>query len=181
VVFPHRDSHNNVDDELAESFFLIPSSANTKPASASNSPLQQENATLKAELQAAQKQLAMQEQQLRKRADQDRELRASIVVAKQEVGLSSVAHSSLLTPSLLQAQRAMASSMVIQPPPRGQPNMGPPIGSVLPDLGTLPFMPGGLVGDQSKRVRELEEEVRFLKVENEKQARPASSSMECRG
>jgi hypothetical protein len=65
----------------------------------------------------------------------------------------------------------MASSMVIAQPTRAQPNMGPPIGSVVPDLGMLPLaMPGGLSGDgQNKRVKDLEEEVRFLKTENEKQ------------
>jgi hypothetical protein len=72
-----------LDDDLAESFFLIPTSSEGKKA-APNS-LQKENDALKAEVETLRKRVADQEKALRARIDQDRELRDSIVVAKREV------------------------------------------------------------------------------------------------
>ena len=94
----------------------------------------------------------------------------------------------VLTYMYPQAQRAMASSVMV--PPRASPN--PNVAQIGVDLNGLnlvvpppmPPVPGTLTpgsaqgpgrdreGQFVRRVRELEEEVRVLKVDNEKQVRP---------
>jgi hypothetical protein len=71
------------DDDLAESFFLIPSSGEARTLRPN--PLQKENDALKAEVETLRKRIADQDRALRARMDVDRELRDSIVVAKREV------------------------------------------------------------------------------------------------
>jgi hypothetical protein len=148
-------------DDLSESFFLIPSSSSaagvkpTAPSGPSATTLQTENAALKSELQALQKRLAVQEQVLRSRADADRELRASISLAKQE------------------AQRAIASSSVLlAPPPRGSPPVPMPAPIPVPIPGQDFAIPAPLADPAAtKKIKDLEDEIRALKAENEKQVR----------
>lgn len=73
-----------VDDELAESFCLIPSAAPAKLSSAA-SAVQQENTALKAELEATKTKLAASEKAMKLRMNHDKELMDSIVMAKREV------------------------------------------------------------------------------------------------
>jgi len=139
-------------DELSESFCLIPSSKEP-----SLNALKQENATLKADVEEMQRRLAATEKMMKARIDQDQRLRDSIVLARKE------------------AQRAMGASHVLQR-----------TGALTSDLSVLnlnappvpPPMPGTLnLGRDGRdrepqllrRVRELEEETRLLRAENEKQ------------
>jgi chromosome segregation ATPase len=144
------------DDDLAESFFLIPTSSEGKKTAPN--PLQKENDALKAEVETLRKRVADQEKALRARIDQDRELRDSIVVAKRE------------------AQRVIASSTVLPPRPNTMPDIAglninlPNIPPVVPTLSP----PAGRESREReaqlmRQVRELEEEARALRSENEKQ------------
>jgi hypothetical protein len=74
-----------VDDDLAESFCVIPSSSSESKQPAASHALQKENETLKAELESTKKRLAAQEHAMKLRMEQDKELRDSIVMAKREV------------------------------------------------------------------------------------------------
>ncbi|KAL7283224.1 hypothetical protein ACG7TL_002651 [Trametes sanguinea] len=68
------------DDEMADSFCLIP--AKSDPTMAS---LKEENAALKAELEKQKQQLANMELALKARQEQDQQLRDSIMIARKEV------------------------------------------------------------------------------------------------
>lgn len=68
------------DDNMADSFCLIPSKSDP-PTSA----LKNENSTLKAELEEVQKQLASANRALKQRQEQDIQLRDSIMLARKEV------------------------------------------------------------------------------------------------
>ncbi|OCH95624.1 hypothetical protein OBBRIDRAFT_745393 [Obba rivulosa] len=135
------------DDDMSDSFCLIPSGSEPSVA-----VLKKENAELKAELEEMQKQLASAEATLKMRQEQDQHLRDSIMLARKE------------------AHRVMVSSTTT--PRTGQ----------LPDLASLninvPAVPPAVAAlnpgrDREaqlvRRVRELEEEVRMVRVENEKQ------------
>ncbi|KAH9854038.1 hypothetical protein C2E23DRAFT_819290 [Lenzites betulinus] len=138
------------DDDMADSFCLIPSKADPTMAS-----LKEENEALRAELEKQRQQFANMELALKVRQEQDQQLRDSIMVARKE------------------AHRAMISSNVLQRP--GQPtppavdiaalniNVPPPVPAPVPNAGRErdPLL--------MRRVRELEEEVRNLRSENEKQ------------
>lgn len=94
-IFPstaHTPAHVTlfVDDELAESFCVIPSSTPAKPSAAA-AALEQENAVLKAELEAVRARLAASEKAMKIRMEHDRELMDSIVMAKREVPVNSTA------------------------------------------------------------------------------------------
>ncbi|TFK90928.1 hypothetical protein K466DRAFT_563225 [Polyporus arcularius HHB13444] len=142
------------DDDMADSFCLIPSKADPSIAS-----LKEENATLKAELEKQQQQLAKMELALKARQEQDQQLRDSIMLARKE------------------AHRAMISSTVLQrPAPPGQPQVD--IASLNINVPMPPAVPAPVAALNAgrdrdpqlvRRVRELEEEVRNLRAENEKQ------------
>lgn len=175
------------DDDMADSFCLVPSKADPSAA------LKQENALLKAQLDEERKKLAMAERVLKQRQEQDLQLRDSIMLARKEVSISLIA-ANLDQSRGLQAHRAMASSMAIRPP---QPLVVPappalvapstppavPVPPVVPvDIGALninvppaPSAPptGGRDREAQlvRRVRELEEDVRLMRVENDKQVR----------
>lgn len=145
------------DDELSESFCLIP--GDLEPSA---SALKQENASLKDQVKAMQERLAKTEQVLKLRKEQDMQLRDSIVMARQ------------------QAQRAMGASMVSQQQQRpGQPPMDfsalnlnvPPVPASIPPLNPVRDRE---VPQLLRRVRELEEELRTVKADNEKQVRPSN-------
>ncbi|CDO70707.1 hypothetical protein BN946_scf184798.g22 [Trametes cinnabarina] len=133
------------EDDMADSFCLIP--AKTDPSMAS---LKEENATLKAELERQKEQLAKMEIALKARQEQDQQLRDSIMIARKE------------------AHRAMISSNVL--PRQAQPPAPVEIASL--NLNVPPPVPAPTRERDPqlvRRVRELEEEIRVLRVENEKQ------------
>lgn len=87
-----------LDDELADSFCLIPSKSDPTPAA-----LKEENASLKAELEKQRQQLANMEMALKARQEQDQHLRDSIMLARKEVSSRGlvVLHSSHAPASIL--------------------------------------------------------------------------------
>ncbi|OAX41311.1 hypothetical protein K503DRAFT_848471 [Rhizopogon vinicolor AM-OR11-026] len=137
-------------NELSESFYLIPS--DSEP---SRSVLKKENASLKQELDAMSKRLATAERIMHLRKEQDQQLRESIVMARH------------------QAQRAMGASTVM-PRPSGQ----QPVVDLSALNINLPAVPAPVtalnVGRDREtqllsRIRELEEEVRNVRTDNDKQ------------
>ncbi|TFL06964.1 hypothetical protein BDV98DRAFT_556994 [Pterulicium gracile] len=143
-------------DELSESFCVVGTDA-------SAAGLKLENATLKANVDNLKARLATMERMLKVRKDQDQQLRDSIVMARRE------------------AHRAMASSTI------GAPGAGSmatlqrnPQGDAFkmagsPVLGPITGLSSGREAQYSKRIRELEEEVKgtnnelkAVKAENEK-------------
>ncbi|KAI9064217.1 hypothetical protein FKP32DRAFT_1757529 [Trametes sanguinea] len=134
------------EDDMADSFCLIP--AKSDPSMAS---LKEENAMLKAELEKQKQQLANMELALKARQEQDQQLRDSIMIARKE------------------AHRAMISSNVL--PRQAQPPTAPVDISPLNINVPSPVPPPARERDPQliRRVRELEEEVRALRSENEKQ------------
>ena len=140
------------DDELSGSFCLVPGSMEP-----STLALKKENASLKDQVKTMQQRLAQTEQILKLRKEQDMQLRDSIVMARQ------------------QAQRAMGASMVGQQRP-GQPPIDfsglnlnvPPVPAPIPPLNPVRDRE---VPQLLHRVRELEEELRTVKADNEKQVR----------
>jgi len=70
------------DNELSESFYLIPS--DSEP---SRSVLKKENASLRHDLDAMAKRLAAAERVMQLRKEQDQQLRESIVMARHQVAL----------------------------------------------------------------------------------------------
>ncbi|KAH9934881.1 uncharacterized protein B0H18DRAFT_951400 [Fomitopsis serialis] len=141
------------EDDMADSFCLIPSKSDT-PAD----NMKRENETLHTDVEELRKRLASAEGMLKMRQEQDQQLRDSILLARKE------------------AHRAMISSVVAPTPRPSQPGIDlaslninvPP---VPPPVAAL--NPGNPGRDREaqlvRRVRELEEEVRTLKAENEKQ------------
>ncbi|KAI0957112.1 hypothetical protein AcW1_005608 [Taiwanofungus camphoratus] len=136
------------DDDMADSFCLIPSK--------SESPLnafQRENTSLRAEIDVLQKQLASAEGMLKMRQEQDQQLRDSILLARKE------------------AHRAMISSAMVSRPNQVPIDLASLNLNVPPPVAAL--SPVNLGRDREaqlvRRVRELEEELRAVRVENEKQ------------
>ncbi|PIL23806.1 hypothetical protein GSI_13557 [Ganoderma sinense ZZ0214-1] len=140
------------DDDMADSFCMIPAKGDPSVAS-----LKEENATLKAELEKQRQQFVNMEAALKARQEQDQQLRDSIMIARKE------------------AHRAMMSSTVIQRPTPTTPvdiaslNINVPVPSPVP--AAVAAANAGRERDPQlvRRVRELEEEVRNLRTENEKQ------------
>lgn len=136
-------------DNMADSFCLIPSKSDP-----SLSTLTKENLALRAELEEAQKQLTAANQVLKQRQEQDLQLRDSIMLARKE------------------AQRAMTSSMATRPGqvPVDLANLNintPPMSA--PATAVSHVVPRDREAQLLKRIRELEEEVRSVRIENEKQ------------
>ena len=154
ITFFVKLTIESLDDELSESFCLIPGSIEP-----STIALKKENASLKDQVKAMQQRLAKTEQILKLRKEQDMQLRDSIVMARQ------------------QAQRAMGASMVGQQQQRGQPPIDfsglnlnvPPVPAPIPALNPVRDRE---LPQLLHRVRELEEELRTVKADNEKQVRP---------
>ncbi|KAI0670596.1 hypothetical protein C8Q78DRAFT_975681, partial [Trametes maxima] len=141
------------DDDMADSFCLIPSKSDPSMAS-----LKAENAALRAELEKQRQQFANMELALKMRQEQDQQLRDSIMLARKE------------------AQRAMISSSVLPRPAQPVPPVDiaalninvPPPPSVLVPNGA-PNTGRERDPQLVRRVRELEEELRALRAENESQ------------
>ncbi|KJA27397.1 hypothetical protein HYPSUDRAFT_35294 [Hypholoma sublateritium FD-334 SS-4] len=129
-------------DDLSGSFFLIPSGPEASPAA-----LKKENDKLKAEVSSVRSRLEAAEQILKLRKEQDMQLRDSIFMATRE------------------AQRALGASTVLQRP-------APPLdfSSLNINMPAVPI-PGintGREAQYARRVKELEDELRLMRVENEK-------------
>ncbi|KAG5639610.1 hypothetical protein H0H81_010812 [Sphagnurus paluster] len=128
-------------DELSESFFVIPTGSESSPAA-----LKKENAALKVEAESLKKRLEATERVLQLRKEQDLQLRDSIFQATRE------------------AQRVMGASMVGQRPgglDLSNLNLNSP---ALP----IPGIASGREAQYARRLKELEEELRGVRAENEK-------------
>ncbi|KAF9466384.1 hypothetical protein BDZ94DRAFT_1288371 [Collybia nuda] len=135
---------DTIGDDLSESFLLIPTGNEMSP-----SALRKENISLKQEIGVIQKRLEATERVLQLRKEQDTHLRDSIFQATRE------------------AQRAMGASMVV-PRSGGLDFSGLNLNvSPVP----LPGINSGREAQYARRVKELEEELRGLRIENEKNAR----------
>ncbi|KAG2041966.1 hypothetical protein BDR03DRAFT_932209 [Suillus americanus] len=137
-------------NELSESFYMIPS--DSEP---SRSELKKENVSLKQKLEAMSKRLAAAERIMQLRKEQDQQLRESIVMARH------------------QAQRAMGASTVITRQSGQQPVVD--LSALNINLPAVPAPVTALnVGRDREaqllgRIRELEEDVRVVRMENDKQ------------
>ncbi|KIM60600.1 hypothetical protein SCLCIDRAFT_26481 [Scleroderma citrinum Foug A] len=152
ILFEETEEEVLVDegDDLSESFYLIPTGPETPL-----STLKRENTFLRREVDETQKRLALAERVLQLRKEQDQQLRDSIVLARQ------------------QAQRAMGASLMIQRPGGQSPQV---------DLSgfniNVPAVPAPVTAlnagrdreaQHLRRIRELEEELRTVRMDNDKQ------------
>ncbi|CAA7267636.1 unnamed protein product [Cyclocybe aegerita] len=131
-------------DDLSGSFFFIPSGNEQTPA-----VLKKENASLKAEITSMKSRLETAEQILKLRKEQDLQLRDSIFMATRE------------------AQRALGASTVLQRP---VPSPALDFNNLNINVPALPI-PGMNTGREAqymRRIKELEEELRLMRVENDK-------------
>ncbi|KAK0459526.1 uncharacterized protein EV420DRAFT_271417 [Desarmillaria tabescens] len=126
-------------DELSESFFLIPS--DSEP---SHAALRKENIGLKTEVETLRRRLEAAEKAMAIRKEQDIQLRESIYQATKEV-----------------AQRTMGTSMNLQ---RTAMDLNPHIPAPLP----IPGYHTAREAQYARRVKELEDDLRAMRVENEK-------------
>ncbi|OBZ75480.1 hypothetical protein A0H81_04533 [Grifola frondosa] len=133
------------DDDLTDSFCLIPSKSDGSVAS-----LKKENAELKVDLEELQQQLAAAEKMLKMRQEQDQQLRDSIMLARKE------------------AQRAMISSNISPRPGQSGVDLTS-LNIVSPVPPAVAALNPGREAQLVRRVRELEDEVRTVRAENERQ------------
>lgn len=145
-------------DELSESFFLIPTGNEASPAA-----LRKENASLKKEVEVMQKRLEATERVLQLRKEQDTQLRDSIFQATREVAPAHLKRWHVLM-DFFKAQRAMGASMVV---PRSGGLDFSAMNINVPPV-PIPGLNSGREAQYARRVKELEEELRGLRMENEK-------------
>lgn len=147
-------------DELSGSFFLIPTGSEASPAALKN-----ENTTLKAEIVSLKNRLETTERVLKLRREQDVHLRDSVFQATREVSLFYFIRSPAVHLWCLKAQRALGASSMFprppQPPDFNNLNMNVP---AIP----IPGINTAREAQYAKRIKELEEELRLMKVENDK-------------
>ncbi|KAG0705169.1 hypothetical protein DFH29DRAFT_907881 [Suillus ampliporus] len=152
TLFEETDEEVFADEgnELSESFYMIPS--DSEPP---RSVLKKENASLKQDLEAMSRRLVAAERIMQLRKEQDQQLRESIVMARH------------------QAQRAMGTSTVMTRQSGQQPVVD--LSALNINLPAVPAPVTALnVGRDREaqllgRIRELEEEVRVVRTENDKQ------------
>ncbi|PPQ64667.1 hypothetical protein CVT26_002757 [Gymnopilus dilepis] len=129
-------------DDLSGSFFLIPSGGDPSPT-----VLKKENESLKAEINSMKSRLEAAERVLKLRKEQDLQLRDSIFMATRE------------------AQRALGASAMMQRP-------GPPLDfsnlNINVPAAPIPGINTGREAQYVRRIKELEDELRLMRVENEK-------------
>ncbi|QRW15280.1 ERM domain-containing protein [Ceratobasidium sp. AG-Ba] len=126
--------------------------------------LEAENAALKADLERAVTRATTAERTLRQRAGQELALRESILSVRREAQRAmSATTAALRTPAFGQAPSR--TQTLIQSPSISSPSQALPQAPVPAPTVKLPDVP-------SPRIAELEEEIRQLKAENEKQASP---------
>lgn len=134
-------------NDLSESFCLIPPGPGP-----SVSALSRENASLRQEMEEMQKRLAATERVLQLRKEQDQQLRDSIVLARQ------------------QAQRVMGTSLMVPRTTGQQPVDLNALNLNLPAAPVTALNAGREREAQHlRRIRELEEELRVVRRDNEKQ------------
>ena len=153
------------EDDLAESFFVVPSGDEKQK-------LSKENTVLKAEISTLQNKLSEMNTILKMRQDKDNVLRDNILHARREVCLVKPQFRNRSS-RCLQAQRVMTASAAGQQTPR---QLAPP------DLGSLSIPPSASRERETqlnKRIKELEEDVKVLKAENESQVCPYPAWYEC--
>ncbi|KAF8626064.1 hypothetical protein AX15_005100 [Amanita polypyramis BW_CC] len=135
------DDFEDVDDFLEEdSFYLVPTNPGIPPA-----VLGRENAKLKSEMESMRKRCEAMERVIQMRKEQDLQLRDSIFQATRE------------------AQRALSASTMASRPGVDLSGLNinvPPV--PLPGINT------GREAQYLRRIKELEEEIRTLRMENEK-------------
>ncbi|KLO07987.1 hypothetical protein SCHPADRAFT_908989 [Schizopora paradoxa] len=130
--------------DSSDSFCLIPSSSDNTNTIAQ---LKKENASLKSKIEAMTAQMTTVRKQMALRNEQDQQLRDHIITARKE------------------AQRVMATST----------SFGPTPNSIMNIAGVSHNSPSPTGGGRDReaqflrRIRELEEEVRHVRLENEKQ------------
>ncbi|KAG7092268.1 hypothetical protein E1B28_008632 [Marasmius oreades] len=132
------DDFSDEGDDLSESFLVIPSEATMRA-------LKQENIALKGQVGLLQHRLEATERVLRLRKEQDHYLRDSILQASKE------------------AQRAMGASLLGQ---RGPVDLGP-VNLQSPSL-PQPGINTPREAQYARRVKELEEELRNMRIENDR-------------
>jgi DNA repair exonuclease SbcCD ATPase subunit len=137
------------DYDSSDSFCFIPSKSEPSP-----SALKEENNTLRSDLEAMQKRLESAERMLKLRQEHDQQLRENIAVARREAqrAMGASLHSAQRTG---QSTFDLSSLNLVPPPP---PVVPIPISTNRDKEAQL-----------SRRVKELEEELRTMRVENEKQ------------
>lgn len=157
-------------DDLSESFCLIP--FESEPAA---SVLRRENVSLKQEIEGMQRRLTEAERAIQLRKEQDQLLRDSIVMARHQAGpifSPHLLHCIHTVNSVSQAQRAMGTSLVLQRP-SGQQAMD--LGALNINIPSVPAPMATLNAGRDRetqlmrRIRDLEEELRVARVENDKQ------------
>ncbi|ETW85503.1 hypothetical protein HETIRDRAFT_414518 [Heterobasidion irregulare TC 32-1] len=148
VIDPRNDFDEIVDEDYdsSDSFCMIPSKSEASP-----SMLKKEIVSLKSDLEATQKQLEVVERQLEIRKEQDQQLRDNIVVARRE------------------AQRAMGASLVVQRQGQSSFDIGSLNLGLVPPPPPMPPINPGRDRELMRRIKELEEELRTVRVESEKQ------------
>ncbi|KZT69081.1 hypothetical protein DAEQUDRAFT_738400 [Daedalea quercina L-15889] len=143
----------SAEDDMADSFCLIPSKSD--PGA---STLKKENDSLRVDVEELRKRLASAEGMLKMRQEQDQQLRDSILLARKE------AHRAMISSTVGPVQRSAQPGIDLASLNINVPPVPPPVAAL---------NPGNLGRDREaqlvRRVRELEEEARTLRVENEKQ------------
>ncbi|KAK2460550.1 hypothetical protein APHAL10511_007020 [Amanita phalloides] len=138
--FEDVDELIDKDDEMSDSFYLVPTDSGLSPAA-----LKRENATLKNEIESMRKRFDAMERAIHMRKEQDLQLRDSIVQATRE------------------AHRVMSASTITSRPGVDLSGLNINVSPVpLPGINT------GREGQYLRRIKELEEETRALRIENEK-------------
>ncbi|KAF8633751.1 hypothetical protein AX17_004406 [Amanita inopinata Kibby_2008] len=138
--FEDVDDFPEEGDEMSESFCLIPTGPELLPTA-----LKRDNARLKAEAEVMQKRLETMERVIQLRKEQDLQLRDSIFQATRE------------------AQRALGASTVA-------PRPGVDLSGLNINVPPMP-LPGINTGREAqylRRIKELEDEIRAVRAENEK-------------
>jgi hypothetical protein len=162
---------------MDESFYVIPS-----VASPSMKALQSENATLKLELQSTKTRLSQAEKAIKNRQEQERILRDSIISVRKEVSSYLLRTQNVLKRISFQAQRAISSSTVggRQPSMANLESTFPIFSQAAPDA-TVHNTPNPHILEREtqymRRIRELEEDLRLSRVENEKNVIHSSSQV----
>lgn len=143
-------------DDLSESFCVVGSDASV-------AGMKLENATLKANVEHLKARLATMERMLKVRKDQDQQLRDSIVMARRE------AHRAMASSTIGPSGAGSMATLQRNPPGDAFKMAGSPV------LGPITGLSSGREAQYSKRIRELEEEVKgtnnelkAVKAENEK-------------
>lgn len=145
-----NDWSESDEESLSGSFLFIPSE--NEP-----SPLEKENAALKSAVDAMRQQMETLKQQLEVRKQHELQLRDSVYHATRE------AH---------RIMGGMSATQQLAPPPQRPADMGSMVvnqPAVPPGREVPPGMLTGREAQYAKRVKELEEELKTAKAENEKQ------------